>query len=99
MIVHSNVKDGKIFFHKLSVNEERQKAWILEVSKRKEDFEKPKRFKVCSNNFLEGKRTKCNPDPTLFLKILANTLLTPKKPRFVPACAPRSKHRSCLRLF
>ena len=29
MIVHSNVKDGKIsFFYKRSVNEERQKAWI-----------------------------------------------------------------------
>ena len=38
MIVHSNVKDGQIFFHKLPVNEERQKAWIHAVSKRREDF-------------------------------------------------------------
>ena len=68
MIIYSNVKGGKIFFHKLSINEERQKAWIFAVSKGKEDFEKPKRFKVCSNNFFEEKRTKCNPDPTLFLK-------------------------------
>ena len=55
MIVHSNVKDGQIVFHKLLVNEERQKAWIHAVSKRKEDFEKPKHFKVCLNHFLEGK--------------------------------------------
>ena len=38
MIVHSNVKDGKIFFHKLPVNEERQKAWMYAVSKGREDF-------------------------------------------------------------
>ena len=38
MIVHSNVKDGQIFFQKLPVNEERQKAWIHAVSKGKEDF-------------------------------------------------------------
>ena len=38
MIVHSNVKDGKIFFHKLPVNEERQKAWMHAVSKGREDF-------------------------------------------------------------
>ena len=70
MIIHSNVKDGKIVFHKLPVNEERQKAWIYVVSKRRKDFEKSKHFKVCSNHFLEGKSTKCNPDPTLLLKIL-----------------------------
>ena len=70
MIVHSNVVDGKIFFHKLQVNEERQKTWIHAVSKGREDFDKPKHFKACSNHFLEGKSTKCNPDPTLFLKIL-----------------------------
>ena len=44
MIVHSNVKDGQIVFHKLPVNEERQKAWVHAVSKGKEDFEKPKTF-------------------------------------------------------
>ena len=38
------------------------------VSKGREDFGKPKYFKACSNHFLEGKPTKCNPDPTLFLK-------------------------------
>ena len=38
MIVHSNVKDGQIFFHKLPVNEERQKAWIHVVSKGRVDF-------------------------------------------------------------
>ena len=41
MIVHSNVKDRKIVFHKLPVNEERQKAWIHTVGKGSEDFEKP----------------------------------------------------------
>ena len=65
MIVHSNIKDGQIVFHKLPVNEERQKAWVHAVSKGKEDFEKPKLFKVCLNHFLEGKPNKCNSDPTL----------------------------------
>ena len=46
MIVHGNVKDGKIVFHKLLVNEERQKDWIHAVSKGREDFEEPKHFKV-----------------------------------------------------
>ena len=39
MIVHSNIKDGKLVFHKLQVNEERKKAWIHPVSKGREDFE------------------------------------------------------------
>ena len=59
MMIHSNVKDGKIFFHKLPVNEERQKAWLHAASKQREDFEKSKHFKACSNHFLEGKATKC----------------------------------------
>ena len=46
MIIHSNVKDGKIVFHKLPVNEERQKAWIHVVSKGREDFEEPKHSKI-----------------------------------------------------
>ena len=33
------VKVGKLVFHKLPVNEERKKAWILAVSKRREYFE------------------------------------------------------------
>ena len=70
MIVHSNVKDGQIVFHKLPVNEEKQKAWIPAGSKGKEDFEKLKHFKVCLNHFLEVKPNKCNLDPTLSLKIL-----------------------------
>ena len=46
MIIHSNVKDGKIVFHKLPVNEERQKAWIHVVSKGREDSEEPKHSKI-----------------------------------------------------
>ena len=46
MIVHSNAEDGKIVFHKLPVNEKRQKAWIHAVSKGREDFEKPKHFRM-----------------------------------------------------
>ena len=84
MIVYCNVKNDKIVFHKLPVNEERQKAWIHAVSKRREDFEKPKHFEACSDHFLEEKPTKCNPDPTLFLKISTNTLATPAKPRSTP---------------
>ena len=67
MIVHSNVKDKEIVFHKLPVNEERQKTWIQAVSKGREDFEEAN---YCSNHFLEEKPTKYNPDQTLFSKIL-----------------------------
>ena len=35
MIVYSNVKDGQIVFHKLPVNEERQKVLVHAVSKGK----------------------------------------------------------------
>ena len=84
MIVYSNVKDRKIVFHKLPVNEERQKTWINAVSKGREDLEKPKHFKAYSNHFLERKPTKCNPDPTLFLKIWTNILPTSTKPRPPP---------------
>ena len=84
MIVYSNVKDRNIVFCKLPVNEERQKACIHAVSKGREDFEKPKYFKACSNHFLQGKPTKCNLNPTLFLKISTNTLPTPTKPRPLP---------------
>ena len=86
IIVYSNVKDAKIVFHKLPVNEERQKAWIhaVTVSKGKEDFEKPKHFEECSNHFLEGKPTKCNPDPTFLKNISTNTLPTPTKPTLPP---------------
>ena len=82
VIVHSNVQDKQMVFHKLPVNEEGQKAWALPVneerqkvwehavSKGKEDFEKLKHFKVCLNHFLERKPSKCNPDPTLSFKIL-----------------------------
>ena len=51
MIVYSNVKDGNIVFCKLPVNEERQNAWIHAVSKGRENFEKPKHLKACSNHF------------------------------------------------
>ena len=74
MIVHSNVKDGQIVFHKLPVNEERQKAWVHAISKGKEDFEKPRHFKVYWNHFLEGKPNECNPDQTLSLKILTKCM-------------------------
>ena len=84
MIVYSNVKDGNIVFCKLQVNEERPNAWIHAVSKGSEDFEKPKHLKACSNHFLQEKPTKCNPDPTLFLKISTNTLPTPTTPRPLP---------------
>ena len=58
MMVQSNVKDGEKAFHKLSVNEERQKAWIHVVGKGRADFEEPN---YCSNHFLEEKPTKYNP--------------------------------------
>ena len=71
MIINSNVKDGKTVFHKLPVNEERQKASIHAVSKGREDFEKSKHIKVCSSHSLkESQLNVIHPDPTLILKIL-----------------------------
>ena len=40
----------------------------MHLNNGEENFEKPKHFKACSNHFLEGRPTKCNPDPTSFLK-------------------------------
>ena len=55
MIIHSNVASGTLVFHKISVNEERRKAWIYAVSKGREAFDPPKNFKVCSKHFIDGK--------------------------------------------
>lgn len=78
------LKYGKIVFHELRVNQERPKAWTHEISKRREDFQKPKHFKVFPNHIPEGKPTKCNPNSTLFLKISTNALPATTKPRPPP---------------
>ena len=39
MIVHHNVKDEILVFHRLLLSVERQKAWMHVISKEREDFE------------------------------------------------------------
>ena len=49
------------------------------MSKGKKDFIVPKNFYVCSNHFLDGKPTKENPFPTLFLTPSAEMMETSTK--------------------
>ena len=79
MEIHSNVKSGKLSFHKIPKNEERRKAWIHAISKGRKEFETPKYCKICSNHFVDGCPTKENPDPTLFLTASMNVQGTPDK--------------------
>ena len=49
------------------------------MSKGRKDFTAPKNFHVCSNHFLDGKPTKENLFPTLFLTPSTETMETPTK--------------------
>ena len=68
MIVYSNAKDGKQFSTNFHLMKKDKKLGYMHLNNGEENFEKPKHFKACSNHFLEGRPTKCNPDPTSFLK-------------------------------
>ena len=78
-VIHSNVSSGKLSFHKLPASPEKRKAWINAVAKGRKEFVPPKHFMVCSNHFIEGKPTKENPIPTLFLTRTMNVQGTPQK--------------------
>ena len=57
----------------------KQKVWIQQVSKGRKDFFVPKNFYICSIHFLDGKPTKENPFPTLFLTLSTETMEAPTK--------------------
>ena len=77
-IKHSNVTE-KLTFHKLPADPRKREAWIHAVRKGRKDFVVPKNFFVCSNHFVDGKATKNNPFPTLFLTVTMNKHGTPKE--------------------
>ena len=87
MVTHSNVK-GEIKMHSLPKDETIKAAWIHQILKGRKDLKSaqdiPKNCHVCSIHFIDGKPTKGNPTPTLFLTVSTNTLPTPvarKAPR------------------
>jgi hypothetical protein len=82
--VHSHVQ--KLGFHKPSNSEDAIKAWCIQVQKGRKDFKIGKSREsviVCSNHFVDGKPTRSNPIPTLFLtpfvKLKKHSLLVFKK--------------------
>ena len=77
-IKHRNV-ERDLVFHKLPADESVKRSWIQQVSKGRDDFVPPTNFFVCSNHFVDGKPTKINPIPTLFLTISGNIARTPPK--------------------
>ena len=78
IVKHGNVK-GEITMHRLPNDEEKKKVWIQQVSKERKDFIVPRNFYVCLNHFLDGKPTKENPFPTLFLSPSTEMMETPTK--------------------
>ena len=77
--IHSNVTDGNLKFHKIPVDPVKRAAWIHFVSKGRKDFVPPNNFYVCSNHFIDGKPTKENHNPILFLTPSMNVQGTPRK--------------------
>ncbi|XP_047124247.1 uncharacterized protein LOC124806968 [Hydra vulgaris] len=82
--IHSNVKSGKLCFHKLPVDGKTRKSWIHAVSKGRKHFVVSKHFKICSNHFVDGMPTYENPNPTLFLTYTMNVQCTPEKKQSRP---------------
>lgn len=84
MIKHSNVK-GNIVMHSLPKDKDVRAAWVHQILKGRKDItserDLPKNCHVCSIHFFDGKPTKENPVPTLFLTVSTNTLPTPKSRR------------------
>ena len=57
--------------------------WKKSVAKGREDFQSGLYMSVCSNHFVDGKRTASNPVPTLFMTAFEQQTPSPKKRRKV----------------
>ena len=77
-IKHSNVS-GALIMQKLPVDNDLRSVWIHNIRKGRMEFTVPKNCFVCSNHFVDGKPTKENPSPTLFLTASMNVKGTPDK--------------------
>ena len=82
-VKHSNVKGDKIL-HALPKDETVRKTWEQQILKGRKDLHN--NCFVCSNHFLDGRPTKSNPSPSLFLTVSTNTVPTPK-----PRKSPRKR--------
>ena len=65
--VHSNVESGKLIFHKFPINEKTRKLWTSQVRRGRKDWSPGSYTYVCSNHFVDGKPTKDNTVPTMFM--------------------------------
>ena len=102
-IIHSNVKTGKLVFHKFPADEKKRKLWKAQVLRGRKDWTPGKFAYVCSNHFVDGAPTKENPVPTLFMSGPADAK-TPTKMRKPPAkrklaCEESYRHRQHLTLI
>ena len=81
MVKHSNVT-GSIVMHCLPKDKTIRATWVHHILKGRKDIKSEKDLAkncyVCSNHFRDGKPTKENPSPSLFLTLSTNTLATPK---------------------
>ena len=88
-VKHSNVK-GNTLIHALLKDETVRKTWEQQILKGRKDLKSekdiPNNCFVCSNNFLDGRPTKSNLAPSLFLTVSTNTAPTPK-----PRKSPRKR--------
>ena len=73
--------------HALSKDQTVRNTCMQQISKRRKDLKLEKEILnnclVCSNHFLDGRPTKNNLSPSLFLTVRTNTVPTPK-PRKSP---------------
>ncbi|XP_062587939.1 THAP domain-containing protein 11-like [Saccostrea cucullata] len=66
-----------------------RKRWISQINR--ENFEPKRHHRVCSNHFVDGRPTECNPVPTLFPR---NNFMRPLKERPQNAVEKRSNFTS-----
>ena len=79
MIIRGHV--SKLVFHKFPppTDPVRRNAWIQKCSKGRDDFNPDSEWiYACSNHFFDGKPTRENPLPTLYLKVRCQEKLTKK---------------------
>ena len=88
-VKHSYVKGDKIM-QTLPKDETVRKTCVQQILKVRTDLKSEKDISnncfVCLNHLLDGRPTKSNPSPSLFLTVNTNTVLTPK-----PRKSPRKR--------
>ena len=57
----------ELIFHRFPKDDKNRAVWISQVRKGLTNFELCQEMRICSNHFQDGKPTRENPYPTLFL--------------------------------